>query len=76
MKKLDVRQIAKHNPRIDLKKLAESMRISDTLRRAGVTVPGDRLASPFERRRVVVTYPHEDPRTVRLPHARFSATDD
>lgn len=76
MKKLNIRQIAKRNPRVDLKKLTESMKIGKTLRRSGTTVQRDRLASPFERRRVVVTYPHEDPRTVRLPHTGFASLED
>jgi len=75
MMKLNVRRIAKHNPQVDLKKLAESIRISETLRRSGVTVAKDPPASPFERRRVVVKYPHEDPRTVRLPHGRLTVID-
>jgi len=60
----ELERIAKDNPRVDLAELAENMRVTEELRRAGMKPPQSLLASPFERRRVVVTFPQADSKIV------------
>jgi hypothetical protein len=67
-KRIDaIKKLAKKNPRVDVDKLLESLRLTEKLRRTGIAGPGYRLAPPYSGRRIRISDDAEsDPRTVRL----------
>ena len=64
--KIELEEIAKSNPQIDLSKLREGIELSEKLRNIGLSARGYELASPIARKRAEVVDPAEDPQTVHL----------
>lgn len=56
LKRINLKEIADKNPKIDQRLLTESLRLSAELKRNGLERPVNRLATPFTRRRAVVRY--------------------
>jgi len=66
-RKLDaIKTIAKKNPKVDVAKLLESIRLTERIRRSGISGPGYRLAPPYTGRRAGIADTESDPRTVKL----------
>lgn len=67
-KKIDLADILQKNPQIDPDRLSDSIRLSEELRRHGVSGRRYELAPPFGGRRVQSAESHsdDDPRTVHL----------
>ena len=51
-KKIELKQIAKNNPRVDLKKLREGRELSKKLEEKGFVRRGYQLPPPFARKRI------------------------
>ena len=54
MKDVDVHEIAKNNPQVDMEELQRGQELSRRLRAAGLKKTGYGLATPDERRRATV----------------------
>ena len=65
-KSIDLQDIIKKNPYVNLKKLQEGLELSKKIRALGIQKTGYRLASPAERRRVIVVGTKSERQIVRL----------
>ena len=66
-KKIELKKVAKANPRVDLKKLREGIELTKKLRDSGFVKRGYDLPSPFGRKRLeIMENCPDDPRIIRL----------
>lgn len=56
-KPMKIKEIVRKNPRIDRIQLADSLRVSETLKREGFVKPVSRLVPPFARKPATVCRP-------------------
>jgi exonuclease VII large subunit len=66
MQQMTIKEIIKKNPKIDEKKLKESMELSDKLRSHGISARGYSLVLPFAGKKVQAVDSKEDKRTIHL----------
>jgi hypothetical protein len=57
----DLKALARHNEKVDLKKLQKSRQLQDSLKEQGYQPKGYQLASPFDRERSI----HSKKRSVK-----------
>ena len=66
MQTIDIEQLMKNNPHLDLKELEAGQKLGKELDRAGLTGPGYDPATPVERHKARVISFDPDVRTVNL----------
>lgn len=64
--KIELDEIAKTNPQIDLAKLREGIELNEKLKTIGLPARGYEIAPPFARKRAEVVEPSEDLQMVNL----------